>query len=125
MTTLPEKFKIQDDFPEISFDDWKKTVERELEGIPFEQRLKTKTYEGIYLQFIYTKKDIENLPHISTKPGFKDFIRGTKADGYLGNIWLIAQEIPYPKPEEFNEALKYDLERGQNAINIILDKSTQ
>lgn len=125
MTTLPEKFKIQDDFPEISFDDWKKTVERELEGIPFEQRLKTKTYEGIYLQFIYTKKDIENLPHISNKPGFKDFIRGTKADGYLENSWLIAQEIPYPVPEKFNEALKYDLERGQNAINIILDKSTQ
>lgn len=125
MFTLPEKFKIQDDFPETSFDDWKKTVEKDLEGVPFEQRLKTKTYEGIYLQFIYTKKDLENLPNISEKPGFKNFVRGTKVDGYLDNSWLIAQEIPYPLAEEFNTALKYDLERGQNAINIILDKSTR
>ncbi len=125
MTTLPEKFKILDDFPEISFDDWKKTVEREMEGIPFEQRLKTKTYSGIYLQFIYTKKDIENLPYINNKPGFKNFIRGTKAEGYLENPWIIAQEIPYPIAEEFNEALRYDLERGQDSINIILDKSTR
>jgi methylmalonyl-CoA mutase len=125
MAKLPEKFTIQDDFPETSFDDWKKTVEKDFEGVPSEQRLKTKTYEGIYLQFIYTKKDIENLPHITNKPGFKNFARGTKVDGYLNNSWLIAQEIPYTVPGEFNFALRFDLERGQNAINIILDKSTQ
>jgi len=125
MIKLPEKFSIKDTFPETSFDDWRKTVEKDLEGVPFEQRLKTKTYEGIYLQFIYTKKDIENLPQIFNKPGFKNFARGTNVSGYLDNSWLIAQEIPYPIPEEFNSALKFDLERGQNAINIILDKSLQ
>jgi methylmalonyl-CoA mutase len=125
MIKLPEKFSIKDNFPETSFDDWRKTVEKDLEGVPFEQRLKTKTYEGIYLQFIYTKKDIENLPQIFNKPGFKNFARGTKESGYLDNSWLIAQEIPYPIPEEFNSALKFDLDRGQNAINIILDKSLQ
>lgn len=125
MNTLPEEFKIQDDFPETSFDEWKKTVEKDLEGVNFEQRLKTKTYEGIYLQFIYTKKDTEKIQHITNKPGFKNFLRGTRPDGYLGNSWLISQEIPYPLPEDFNSALRYDLERGQNSINIIPDNTIQ
>jgi methylmalonyl-CoA mutase len=125
MIKLPEKFSIKDDFPETSFEDWKKTVEKDYESVPPEKRLKTKTFEGIYLQFIYTKKDIENLPEVSNKPGFKNFVRGTRPDGYLDNSWLIAQEIQNPIPEEFNSALKIDLERGQNAININLDKSYQ
>lgn len=125
MSKLPDKFSLKEHFPETSFDDWKRTVEKDLEGMPFEQRLKTKTFEGIYLQFIYTKKDIENLPQISNKPGFKNYLRGTSVNGYLDNSWLISQEISYPVPEEFNSAIKYDLQRGQNAINIILDKSTQ
>lgn len=125
MIKLPENFKIQDDFPETSFDDWKQSIEKDFEGIPVEQRYKTKTYEGINLQFIYTKNDIENLEHIKNMPGFKNFVRGTKEEGYIDNSWLIAQELPYLMPEEFNEALIYDLNRGQDAINIILNKSTQ
>lgn len=125
MNTLPEEFKIQDDFPETNFEDWKKTVEKDLEGVNFEQRLKTKTYEGIYLQFIYTKKDTEKLHHTKNKPGFENFVRGTRPDGYLGKSWLISQETPYPLPEDFNSALRYDLGRGQNSINIIPDKTVQ
>ncbi len=125
MNTLPEEFKIQNDFPETNFEDWKKTVEKDLEGVNFEQRLKTKTYEGIYLQFIYTKKNTEKLQHMKSKPGFENFVRGTRPDGYLSKSWLISQETPYPLPEDFNSALRYDLGRGQNSINIILDKTVQ
>lgn len=124
MPGLQEKFNLQDDFAETSYEEWKQLAEKDLEGIPLE-RLKTRTYEGIYLQFIYTKKDIQNLPQIYNKPGFKNFLRGTKSDGFINQPWLIAQEIPYILPEELNKALRTDLQKGQNAINIILNGASQ
>ena len=39
--------------------------------------------------------------------------------------WQVAQELPYPTYEAFNEALRFDLERGQTAVNLILDRATQ
>ena len=124
MGKLPDKLSLQDDFFETSYEDWKQLAEKDLEGIPLE-RLKTRTYEGIYLQFIYTKKDIQNLPQIENKPGYNYFLRGTKADGYVNNSWLIAQEIPYVNPEDFNDALQFDLTKGQNSVNLILNRATQ
>ncbi len=122
---LDKDFKIGDDFKTPSYDEWKEKVTTDLKGAPFEKKLITKTYEDIDLQPIYTSKDIESLPQTNNKPGFSDLIRGTKASGYLGKGWEVCQELPYGDAEEFNEALKHDLEHGQNSINIVLDSATQ
>ncbi|MBI5404321.1 MAG: acyl-CoA mutase large subunit family protein [Ignavibacteriae bacterium] len=121
MSKLPDKFNLQNDFPETPYEEWRKTAEKDLKGVPFEKKLITKTYEGIDLQPIYTKEDLKNIEFLENKPGFDNFVRGTKLSGNTLNSWEIKQSINYPLAEDFNEALRYDLERGQNAIYISLD----
>jgi methylmalonyl-CoA mutase len=122
---LEEKPNLKKDFPVSAFDEWKKQVEAELKGESFEKKLFTKTYEGIELRPIYTSNDIQDIPFLNNYPGFDNFVRGAKASGYHSSMWEIAQEYSYSLPEELNEILRYDLQRGLNSININLDLPTQ
>lgn len=122
---LNAELRLKDMFPPVGYDEWKAVVEKDLKGVPFEKKLITKTYEGIDLQPIYTSKDTAGLPGLNTFPGFAHFIRGTKPGGYLGASWDICQEIPSGLAEEYNEALRYDLQRGLNAVLLPLDLATQ
>lgn len=124
MDKLPDKLNLKKDFPEVSYDEWKKVVEKDLKGQPFDKKLITKTYEGINLSPIYNKENIENISFKESKPGFVNFARGTKTSGYLNDIWNLHQEIPCVKPSEFNEALSEALDRGQNSIVISPNKIT-
>lgn len=122
---LGKELNFKKDFPYPSYEDWKKTAEGDLKGVPFEKKLITKTYESIDLQPIYLKKDIEELPILDEYSGAGDYTRGGKASGYLKNSWEIAQEIFESNPEDFNAALKSDIQRGQTAVNIVFDKFTR
>lgn len=122
---LDENINLKKDFPIPSFDNWIKQVEADLKGESIEKKLITKTYEGIDLKPIYTSNDIKDIPFLNNYPGFENFVRGTKASGYHSSMWEIAQEYSYSLPEELNEALRYDLQRGLNSININLDLPTQ
>jgi methylmalonyl-CoA mutase len=122
---MEDKLNLKNDFPIPSYQDWKNQVESDLKGESFEKKLVTKTYEGINLQPIYTKADIENLPFTNNYPGFENYVRGSKASGYHSSTWEIAQEYSYALPEEINEALRRDLQRGLDSINICLDLPTQ
>ena len=124
MSKLSDKPDLKKDFPGTSFDEWKKAAEKDLKGVPFEKKLVTKTYEGIDLAPIYTKDDIKDNPLTDNFPGFTNFVRGNKPDGYVRNNWDISQEIYAPTPEKLNEALIHDLDRGQTSINIKPDRAT-
>lgn len=122
---LPKELNLLEDFTPPSYEQWKAQVEVDLKGAPFDKKLLTPTYEGITLNPIYTKQDIENLPHLENTPGYNQYVRGTKASGYLKSGWEISQELPYPLAEDFNKAIKDDLKRGQTAINLQLDTATK
>ncbi|NLT52738.1 MAG: methylmalonyl-CoA mutase [Ignavibacteria bacterium] len=121
---LGEKADLGKDFAPVSFEEWKKVVEADLKGAEYDKKLLTKTYEGITLQPIYTRKDIENLSYVNTAPG-NSSRRGAKSSGYAAKGWEINQEIVTGDAEEFNEALTSDLNRGQTSINIQLDTATK
>ena len=112
------------EFPPTPYEEWRKAVDKALKGAPFEKRLVTKTYENIDLQPMYRQEDIEGLPHLDSLPGFAPYLRGTTPLGYVASSWDVAQELPYPTPAAFNEALRADLTRGQNAVNLVLDRPT-
>ncbi|GJQ61670.1 MAG: methylmalonyl-CoA mutase [Melioribacteraceae bacterium] len=122
---LDKKLNLRDMFTPPTYEQWREVVEKDLKGVPFEKKLVTKTYEGINLQPAYRREDIKDLPLKDDKPGFGSYVRSTKIGGYIEKPWDIAQEIPYGDAEEFNDALKYDLKRGQTAINIVLDEATK
>ncbi len=123
--TLEKELRLNNEFPLPTYEEWKAQVEADLKGASFEKKLITKTYEGIDLKPIYTRKDIENLPHLKNFPGSENYVRGTRASGYTDQSWLICQEIPYADAEDFNAALKNDLERGQTAVDLTLDSATK
>lgn len=115
---------LKKDFPVPSFEEWKNQVIKDLKGEPFE-KLITKTYEEINLQPLYTSNDIKDLPQINNFPGFQNLLRGNSASGFNGRDWEIAQEYNQALPEDLNEALRSDLKRGLNSINIVLDNPTK
>jgi methylmalonyl-CoA mutase len=122
--SLEKELNLDRDFSPPSAEEWKTTVEKSLKGASFED-LVTPTNEGIDLQPIYTIGDIETLPYLDQKPGFAYYLRGTNPGGYLSQPWEICQEIPTSLARPFNEALQYDLQRGQTGIHLSLDPATQ
>ncbi len=121
MIELPEKIQLLKDFVELNYEEWKKFVEEELKGIPFDKKLVTKTYEGIDLKPIYNIDDIKNLEQLKSRPGYPDFIRCTKISGYLIENWNIHQSIHNTLPEDFNNILSHNLKYGQNCIYLYPD----
>ncbi|MEI6351191.1 MAG: methylmalonyl-CoA mutase family protein [Verrucomicrobiota bacterium] len=118
-TTQPITFE---EFPIPSYEAWRKEAEATLDGAPFEKKLVTRLYEGIDVQPIYRREDLEKLDTLGSLPGQAPYIRGISAES---NSWEVAQEIPYGFAKDFNDALKSDLERGQTAVNITLDQATR
>jgi methylmalonyl-CoA mutase len=107
-------------FPIPSYEQWKIAVEKSLKGVPF-ATLTTKTYEDITLQPMYQKRDIANLPFLHSLPGEFPYVRGTE-QLTSQKSWLVAQEMNHPLPETVNEWLKNDLQKGVNAINLVLNE---
>lgn len=122
---LDKEFRLADDFSVPTFEEWKEKVIADLKGAPYEKKLITKTYEGIDLQPIYTIDDLKKLKVSDSFPGFSRFLRGMKPSEKVTEGWFISQEIPYGSAKEWNEAVRNDLARGQNAIAITLDHATQ
>ncbi len=121
---LGKEERYFDEFPAPSNEEWKAEVVRLLRGAPYEKKMLTKTHEGITLQPIYRKEDVDGIPHLDGMPGFAPFVRGR--DSWPGETsWEIAQEIDCKTAEEFNANVRHDLERGLTAIVLPLDEASR
>jgi len=58
----PVPDRLLAEFPEPAYADWRKLVEAELKGAPFEKKMLTVTPEGITLQPLYQANDIARHP---------------------------------------------------------------
>ena len=121
----PEPERLLAEFPIPSYADWRKLVEAELKGAPFDKKMFTATPEGITLHPIYQAQDIAGVAHVNSWPGFAPYVRGTRASGYTGEPWAVAQEITATTPEDFNQAALNSISRGLNALNIVVDQATR
>ncbi len=122
---MSEDLNLLEEFPPHTHAQWLAVVEKQLKGAPFEKVLVKKTYEGINIQPMYFATDVEDLPHMESLPGEPPFVRGTGASGAVVNSWEIAQEICDPTPEAVNASARLDTGRGQNALNIPLDRAAR
>lgn len=111
------------EFPLPAAGEWRRVAEESLEGAPFEKKLVTRTPEGIDLQPIYTAAEVN--PLAGNWPGLPPFGRGASTVGARAEGWSVCQELPYGRPDEFNAALLHDLNRGQNAVNLLFDVATR
>jgi methylmalonyl-CoA mutase len=113
------------EFPIPTLEQWHDEVVRLLKGAPYEKKMLTQTWEGITLQPMVTRQDVAGLSFARVQPGDAPYVRATAPLGHRLHGWDVAQELPYPTYESFNEALRFDMERGQTAVNLLLDRATQ
>ncbi len=113
------------EFAPSTYEEWRQAAEESLKGAPFDKKLITPTPEGIRLQPIYRREDLEALKLPESWPGLVPFTRGSTASGFKTAPWRVAQELAVGCPEEFNTTLKNDLMRGQNTTTVVPDTATR
>jgi methylmalonyl-CoA mutase len=96
-TDLP----LASDFPQASYDDWRKLVDGVLKGAPFE-KLTGKTYDGLRIEPIYRRATNATL-----LPG-----RAEAAP------WQVMQRIDHPDPAKANAIALNELENGATGLEI-------
>ncbi len=104
---------------------WRAIVEAELKGAPFDNKLVTRTPEGVALQPLYTRLNLAGIPNLDAQPGQAPYLRGVRPAGYQAAPWEFAQEIAARTPADFNAALAADLMHGQNAVVLTPDAATR
>lgn len=125
ITAIDAEHGFFDEFERPSKERWREEACAALKGAPFDKVMYTRTYEGLTIEPVYCAEDIEGLPHLASRPGFAPFVRGIAAEGYTRKPWKICQELTLATPSEFNAEARYDLARGQTALNIVVDRPTR
>ena len=108
------KEKLFDQFPPVSYEEWRKKVETDLKGADFDKKLVWRTNEGFNVQPIYRIEDIEGLNTTNSLPGQFPYVRGTRAD----NDWYARQEILAEDPKQANADARDVLTRGITALGF-------
>ena len=106
--------KLFDQFPGISYDEWRAKVETDLKGADFNKKLVWRTNEGFNVQPIYRAEDIADFKTTESLPGEYPYIRGTKTN----NEWLTRQEILSEDPAEANKTAVEVLDKGVNSLGF-------
>lgn len=125
---LPPELDIEGVFAAASEAAWRRLVEQDLAGAPFEKKLITHTYEGIDLKPLYTASDLPAHAHRALADGdgleasgFPPFTRGGALLGRSASGWDIRQEHSAATPEALNAQMLEDLEGGVTSVLVRLD----
>ncbi len=102
---------------------WESLAKQELRGKPLAD-LTWHTLEGIPVKPLYTRSDIQNIPHLDAVPGEVPFTRGVKATMYAGRPWTIRQYAGYSTAAESNAFYRQNLAAGQQGVSVAFDLAT-
>lgn len=108
------KEKLFDQFPEVSYQEWRAKVETDLKGADFNKKLVWRTNEGFNVEPVYRAEDIAGLKTTDSLPGQFPYVRGTRTD----NDWLSRQNIVAETPEEANAIALDVLNKGINSLGF-------
>ena len=111
-------------FNKESLDDWKSLASKELNKNNESKNLKWKSSDGVVYKSLYTEKDLLDLEHLNSLPGFPPFLRGPKATMYTGKPWTIRQYAGFSTADESNKFYKSCLKSGQKGLSIAFDLPT-
>jgi methylmalonyl-CoA mutase len=101
MTSATDDPGLAADFPQASYEDWRKLVDGVLKGAPFE-KLESKSYDGLKIAPIYVRAKGAALI-----PG-----RAAAAP------WQIMQRLDHPDPARANAQAILDLENGATGLEV-------
>ncbi len=109
------------EFPVPTYEEWRSVTEKSLRGKSFDTLL-TRLMDDIVLEPMYQEKDLQNNVIKADEPGKFPYTRGISSGV---ESWKISQELTAPTPEQLNEIIKHDLDRGQNVYHLLLDEGVK
>jgi methylmalonyl-CoA mutase len=120
-------FENAPEYPTVTFADWAKAAEKQVKKQNPDAGLDSlvwHTPEGIAVRPLYTRADLDRLPHADTLPGFEPFIRGPQPTMYTVKPWTIRQYAGFSTAEESNAFYKKALAAGGQGISVAFDLPT-
>ena len=105
------------EFAPVSYEEWLAAVRHSLPDQDLARLIK-RSYEGFEIHPLTHRQDLADIAHLDSLPGQYPYVRGTRADGYRSQAWLIAQDLGQSDPRRFNQALVHALANGQTAIYV-------
>src|SRR5699024_9677053 len=82
------------------------------------------TNEGISIQNIYDKEDINDAQHLKDYPGIAPNTRGTYPSMYVTRPCTVRQYAGFSTAEESNAFYRRNLAMGQKGLSIAFDLAT-
>jgi methylmalonyl-CoA mutase len=109
--------------PPPGLEAWAKAAARSAPGGKLEA-LNWHTPDGIDVKPLYTRLDLEGLPHADTLPGFEPYLRGPQATMYAARPWTIRQYAGFSTAEESNTFYRKGLAGGGQGVSVAFDLAT-
>jgi len=113
--------KLFDQFPGVSYEEWRAKVEADLKGADFNKKLVWRTNEGFNVEPVYRAEDIADFKTTGTLPGEYPYVRGTRCD----NHWLVRQQIIADTPAEANAKALDVLGKGITSLGFEVKEPTR
>ena len=115
------KEKLFDQFPGVSYQEWRAKVEADLKGADFNKKLVWRTNEGFNVEPIYRAEDIADFKTTDSLPGEFPYVRGTRDD----NDWLTRQDIVAASAEEANAVALDVLTKGVTSLGFRVESAEE
>jgi methylmalonyl-CoA mutase len=80
--------------------------------------------DKILIQPAYSKKDVEQLPHIDYTSGVPPFLRGPYATMFTTKPWTIRQYAGFSTAKDSNAFYRRNLAEGQRGLSVAFDLAT-
>ena len=75
-------------------------------------------------KMLYTRADIDGLPHLDSLPGHAPFLRGPYASMYPGRPWTIRQYAGFGSAADANALFRESLAGGAQGLSVAFDLPT-
>ena len=111
--------KLFDQFPGVSYEEWRAKVEADLKGADFNKELVWRTNEGFNVEPVYRAEDIADFKTTGTLPGEYPYVRGTRAE----NDWLTRQDVVAASAEEANAVALDVLTKGVTSLGFRVESA--
>ncbi len=106
--------KLFEQFPGVTYQEWRDKVVADLKGADFDKKLVWRTNEGFNVQPIYRAEDIAGLATTDSLPGEFPYIRGIRDT----NDWLTRQDIIAPDAAAANAIALDVLTKGVTSLGF-------
>ncbi len=109
------------EFTPPTYEAWRDLVIAELDGGDFDKKLVWRSRDGIDVQPLYTKEQVEGLAHADSLPGSAPFVRGTTALEHLAQPWLNMMLVTQADPSAAAAEIRHALDGGATSIGFRID----